>query len=593
MEFFFGTYDNDEDRNLADLKAEQDQCHDTFGNLMDTLILKEQGSLRREIHYNLGFDRFKELLVKYSDEMTVFHFSGHHGDGATQLSDKLINDKGIARILNNSKRLKIVFLNGCKTESLGRLLIDVPIVIYTKDNINDYVAKETGVNFYKLLCQDISNFCKPAQIKNCFEKAIGILEAEQVIEGENRGLVQKKTNDSDSSDYEYIENKDVPNFDERMNYGLDITNYDVNSAYEKLIEEWFDKTDFTTCQIFAKERQLYGEFLYRYFPMPLAHFLKKVSPKMDDDEGKKLGVYRFKALQHLFHIKLIFLKYCGFSVLWHFLLEKEAQKNSKAKKIEKDTQLTPLFKEQLNTYLLENWLLYEQGEPAMIEERIDFLLTLYKVIEQELKIENIFIREGHNFLKNNQKQLKKFANTFCQKPSKKLGHFFIEGESYLKFFIQQAGFFKDYELASVQESNFTRYLIESDKYFYTIRFFSKDKRKKSWKPRKSAKIYDVYSIILNHKPNGIDATPVLNLSPFFIDTNAGRKGINEIDMVFLSNYSITLNGLLYTSLKDEKLGDPDHWPRKEKDGDVEESKINVYEMVKIYEHIDKLLKIIE
>ena len=175
MEFFFGVFDNDKDKEneLPHLLEERLNIE----NALSAFDQEEEEEMRLEIRYNLGVSEFKRSLDRFASRMTIFHFSGHHGNGSIKLTDQKFNDLGLIDILNSSPQLKLVFLNGCITQEIAEKLSNVPIVIATTEKIEDKKAMELSSSFYKKLSNNIRNLRDPQKIKGFLTAALGGIQA--------------------------------------------------------------------------------------------------------------------------------------------------------------------------------------------------------------------------------------------------------------------------------------------------------------------------------------------------------------------------------------------------------------------------------
>ena len=419
MEFFFGVFDNDEFRKLDFLKEEQTRLTELF----ERIESNHSERFGYFIQHNLGFDEFKKYLKAKINTMTMFHFSGHHGSDSLQLTDQLVNDEELITLLNNSDCLKMVFLNGCATESVITKLTKIPIVIGTKEPVNDYVAMEISVDFYELLMGkekvDLETLLHYDKIEMRFNQAKGFenLAKKGIERGEggwNEQATQKKTDN-----YIFLINKDnIPNFEERMLIGLTPDKYPAKENYKELIEKWFEETD-----IEAYELEEFSQLYHRYFPKPFSHFLRKICPEQGEEEVQLLNEERLEIIQNLFFSLLTFLKYCGFAFLWDFLL------NSENPSSKDNLQVDGQLKEKIKDELEDNWFQLTNRAAPEIAEKITFLVLLFKSIGN-LFPENEFGKECLDFLNNEESELKGFCEIFSEKSDLAIPARYKGGESF-------------------------------------------------------------------------------------------------------------------------------------------------------------------
>jgi len=173
MPTFFIATANTETNPLSSLKEERETIKTTLA------------PLRRE-GYNTSIDKYKEImalskeLVTLQKRILILHYSGHATEDALIIGNAsktvAMQKKGIARILSESKVLKIVFLNGCSTIGQVDTLIKVgvDVVIATHAPIKDNRAKDFSIHFYDYL------ITQRQSIKEAFKNALGTVESQGI-----------------------------------------------------------------------------------------------------------------------------------------------------------------------------------------------------------------------------------------------------------------------------------------------------------------------------------------------------------------------------------------------------------------------------
>ncbi|MEM7366949.1 MAG: AAA family ATPase [Bacteroidota bacterium] len=123
------------------------------------LFLAEQmGLCELVVRPNLTVDHIISVFQdpRYRDRIAIFHYGGHaHG---YQLLLETLDDsnligesEGLVPFFARQKSLQLVFLNGCasRPHALELLKAGIPAVIGTAEPINDHVATQLSVRFYK------------------------------------------------------------------------------------------------------------------------------------------------------------------------------------------------------------------------------------------------------------------------------------------------------------------------------------------------------------------------------------------------------------------------------------------------------------
>lgn len=115
-----------------------------------------------------ALDDIAYYLTLFRDRLSLFLFSGHAGRDRLLTEGSDSRSAGIAHLLGQCKRLKVVILNGCSTngqvEALHRS--GVPLVIATSAPVGDEVAARFSARLFQALETGLS-------IGEAFEQGIG------------------------------------------------------------------------------------------------------------------------------------------------------------------------------------------------------------------------------------------------------------------------------------------------------------------------------------------------------------------------------------------------------------------------------------
>ncbi|MFK8019922.1 MAG: CHAT domain-containing protein [Pseudomonadales bacterium] len=168
----FLAFANSQDEHLATLKQES---HDVFGVLQP---LKKDGKIDIHREESANFDELYDGLLAHDGNISIFHYGGHASGTGLRLEGGFGGAKGIAGLLGDQTRLKLVFLNGCATKDQVKHLQDagVPAVIATAVKINDARATKFSTAFYAALAEGKS-------IPKAFELASNYLQGSQGANG--------------------------------------------------------------------------------------------------------------------------------------------------------------------------------------------------------------------------------------------------------------------------------------------------------------------------------------------------------------------------------------------------------------------------
>ncbi len=105
---------------------------------------------------NATVENICDVFQEFQDRIAIFHFGGH-ADSFELLLESLTGEhaaayrEGLVSFLAKQLGLKLVFLNGCSTQqhALDLKEAGIPAVIGTSKTINDAVAADLAVRFYK------------------------------------------------------------------------------------------------------------------------------------------------------------------------------------------------------------------------------------------------------------------------------------------------------------------------------------------------------------------------------------------------------------------------------------------------------------
>lgn len=152
---------NDQGDSLQSLKRESSTIYDYLLKLGGGVV---NPVLKSGVTIN---DLFSEFLSR-QDDITIFHFSGHAGQLDLLFeSGKLVSGEGVALLMEETKNIELVFLNGCATKGLIDAFhaAGVKRVIATSKKVFDDFAAEFAIKFYESLSQyssigDAFNYAK-------------------------------------------------------------------------------------------------------------------------------------------------------------------------------------------------------------------------------------------------------------------------------------------------------------------------------------------------------------------------------------------------------------------------------------------------
>lgn len=151
MDFVFLTFANDKAAPLASLTEEDDKIYAQLARRV------AQGHFYVYREPVASRDKLISYLTLYREVVSVFLFSGHAGRDRLFATDGGANSEGVAQLLAQCPRLKLVILNGCSTQGqVARLrqLPSSPVVIATSAPVGDRTATAFSTTLFQLMAEE-------------------------------------------------------------------------------------------------------------------------------------------------------------------------------------------------------------------------------------------------------------------------------------------------------------------------------------------------------------------------------------------------------------------------------------------------------
>ncbi len=519
-EYFVGIFENDEQVPLDSLDDER--------KAIDVLLLKHNETFRKEIIPNEGIDGFISKLQLLTNEMTIFHFSGHHNnnDGAIQLSDEIFNNKGLIEILNNAPKLKMVFINGCSTQKIVEALHNVPVVIGTSTPVYDHFAYTLSTRFYEILLNQKDNINHADKIRDVFSQARGFLQGHYAPVGVERGPGALDEVDQKINNYLFKVNKEI----EQWHTNPDT--FPVKKRFMTLIDE------------IRKQENLH-EDLYKYYPYFLCIHLEILSDFNDINNSvyQELTKERYWVIRSMYKEFLNFLKFSAYSIIWSISKE------------------NPEFRDKLSFELKD--ILRENlaiGWESHVQDKIsEDLFFVYSNIPDEYLEKNKLWKELKNCVLENRQLFKEVSDFFSThlEHNENSKHDYIKNEFYLEKFLRNFTFLRTLGIESIYDVFYNQFKYDNQRSYVINRSYypiSKrptaidDKKNIIFKVKDDESMLDidVHSVYICTIDNR-DGIPKreLNLSPFYLDVNSTSIAKDKIKLYYLDRYSEATDKLIY------------------------------------------------
>lgn len=497
------------------------------------------------------FDVFQDN--RYQNRIVGFHYGGH-ADGYQLLLETLsvvedaasgsgknnvVGGEGISKLLADQKSLKFAFFNGCSTKAFANALQNaLPVVISTESSIDDKVATDLAIRFYKGLAENLT-------IPKAYQQALGFLTSQ--YGRETRGLYRKElTEVPKAAPWTLLLNtlrrsevdkwtlkpsteaqKEGEAAAEQVNQFLVEPLYEALALHQPELlarNEWKNK-DLRRIKLVIIES----------FPYPISVNLRKLFS--NTPEIMAFSEARIRQLLQTYYDTRNFLAIVLLSELW------EIQTRNAGFMIDSSVL------EQIKTFL-------SQTTNARQESAWELCKSLLGEIE--FGGENLFVSELADLLsvmKDENSQWHK-ACQFLDGQDFKLNvgeakKVILESEEHLAVILRHLAFWVKYKLQVVKNILFHKVRTQEATYQHSILFFNHQNEALSEDERQEAQFFtDSRSVIL-HKSQTPIPKEYLNLSPFFIDLNSFRGAVNA--QLYYYAGQVSAEKLQYQSIDNQSL----------------------------------------
>ncbi|MEZ5043468.1 MAG: CHAT domain-containing protein [Saprospiraceae bacterium] len=531
MEVIFLTFANKQDAPLPTIQLEDDKVY----KALSPRALQQHYLLHRDSFTSIA--KVAEYLSLYRDHITIFHYSGHAERDALLFEDEDAKAEGIAHLLGQCKRLKLVILNGCSTKGqVDQLLANgVPIVIATSAPVADQSATRFSIRFYEALTQY-------STIEEAFELAIGEVKTikrpkEIYID---RGIGEKNPTTTPIWGLFYRqENKSLLSTKLQTKSSPPIvTNFTPN---EILIEAlWTSLTEYNEAiQTLATRKTISlarkRMAILNAFPAPVAEHLRKLMvPVEDENEGyNKVSTARLQQIVRAYQTIMELLAFTMLAQLWENLL------------VTGDIELP-----EERVAVIQNFLNLPYGKQKVYDyigliRQVREIIQLNKgqyFMEELQQLKKMFYEEGS--FQNAmffQEVLRAKLNVQSVSPDE-VTELCIRAEESLAEILSRMGFITRYALVAIQDINVLKFRHNLKARFQHVAVVLRDLLGGlETTELELGKFMDNRSIVLLNEEN----MKYLNLSPFIIDANAFEKNTDISKIYFVSHYDKTADSYCF------------------------------------------------
>ena len=541
MEFLFLAFANSEPEPLLLLKEEDEKVY----GLLSRRAKEGHFSLHRDSTIDLP--KLAEYLILLKDHLSVFLFSGHAGPEALSLVDDKANALGIAGLLGQCPKLKLVVLNGCSTEGQVERLLQLesqPVIIATNAPIEDRAATQFSISFFQTLSEEMGTVAEAFEAGLAAAKTVAAKPGDIV---ERRGIFQRASKDPRApvwgiyspndlflqwrlptfSDYartvDYVPNVHLVR--ELVN-GLAPFSVEVNEARKPFQNEWPDDTEITEEDTRTKTFVLAKKKILGALPHPISEQLRKlmVEEQADSDHTfyDKLGHDRLKQISITYSTEIELVAFILLAQLWDAMEQVKSLHPAQRQAIQHFFQL-----DHEGRIAYEFLPLIETLRQVFSENGIEcFLSDLDAALNEEC------IR-AFTFMETLRRKLQKLGRAKLDKAE--ADQLCIVAEEKLAVILRQFGFFAQYVLVSIQNIDVIKYRHNPEPLFgHKLVKFEQLFTELAVEEERMSSYLDTCSVLL-WKAQG-EERHFLNLSPFIIDENAFDSKASLAKLYFFQRY---------------------------------------------------------
>ena len=541
MDVIFLAFANDDNQPLSSLKDEYDGIYKT----LSPNHLKQHYLLHRDTEASI--ESISHYLVQFRNHIRLFLYSGHAGEHRLVLDKGDARAEGIAQLLSQCPKLKLVFLNGCSTKGQVNALLEkgIPAVLATSAPIDDKIASQFSNQFFHALNNQ-------ASIEEAFELAKGELQSRKDIQAKLTHELPVWGEDEK----------------EQTLWGLYAHPDGLKALSWKL----------PTLSIVAKRTHFEpNQLLFDSLVKALAPFHGSIQKILDDEamgapasDGKKmnaiipalpyliseqlakllalptpgtenmtfyheLGTDRLNQIVITYNRLMELIAFTMLAQVWELALTKENIQLPEDAKLE-FRRFFELNGSERKTYnlgkLIEKIrLVLDQNDQAYFMDELGPLALTFK--DEDLS--NILIFLEHLKQKIYEKDLEEMeAMELC-----------VIAEEKLSILIQHLGFLTNYELTSVKAIEVMKYRhFTSPKFRHVVVNLVKEGAAAPFEDLEIRdKILDSNSVIMQSKEE--EKAKFLNLSPFIIDENAYDKKAKDSKLYFFDHMDEDTGAYIY------------------------------------------------
>ncbi len=539
----FLAFANDRSNPLPTLSKEEDEIF----RLLSIRSAKHHFLLNRDAHITLA--KTAEYLIRFKDDLTVFHFSGHAGRDNLIMEDQSVNSTGIADLLGKCPKLKVVILNGCSTAGQIKTLLNLPskpAVIATSSPVDDFAATQFSISFFQALSEQY------ATLEEAFNIGLSAAKAATNRSLFTRNLRQIAFRDGLPADIWLIEASEGA--EDKLSWKLpgmpilpDFNEIEPNQFLMKGLLQSLAAFDPQVKEVLANKYSTEKErgfrrlnsgknrernVILKCLPLPISEQIAKLVTK---DRGNNYVFYnsfsydRLKQILQTYDLSMELPVFILLAQLFDLVANEklEAKIKDEQKEAVENYLKTPYYQRIRRMYLpmirLVSGILSQNGIPLFVPEIAD----LNSEVDQDFK--NTI--QALELKKERLSDMKGYDRVQIIREC-------VEAEEMLTFLLGKLSFLASYSLVSIRNIDVLRNrLFRTPSFVHRVVHLTK---KDDGEPEEVEELLDDFldseSVLLMKKQQMTGKTSFLNLTPFVIDENAYIKKADNIKLHFFHHF---------------------------------------------------------
>jgi len=485
-----------------------------------------------------SFVRVEQLptyLTLYHDSLALFLFSGHAGRDRLLLGDGAAHAEGLAQMLGQCRRLRLVFLNGCSTAGQVRELLEqgIPAVIATSAPVDDRRATLFSTRFFEAMQQQFT-------VREAFEMAKAALltthpdfRAEQhrslggfeaAAEEPAWGLFTTEKTEH-RLDWKLPLQAALPQVAANFTPNLRLVEvlFKALSGYNDEIKKLYEQDQRKVQPVSLPTKRLK---IINALPAPLAEPIRKLLVPIDhENEGyDKVSEARVRQIVAAYNTSMELLGFTMLAQLWEAFYQENPPEIApqQAQHLSFFFQLPKAEREVFD--FLE---LVKTVKSVFDRNEISYFVQELADMSRLIQDDSTFA-ESLQFLNGMRLQVRQFSPD-----SSALAYLSQRGEECLAYLYSKLGFMARYRLATVQGIDVEKYRHRREPGFRHNTAILHDLQGGfALSPVHLAKPLDNRSILLVNE----ETWDYLNLSPFVVDENAFIPRTDVCKLFFFNHY---------------------------------------------------------